>query len=226
MAEGSEKSPSTAPLDRLIERGLLRTNTELGENRANLLELAATVLALVDLLVEKGLLDGAEVRARVERARAEVEADESSRVTRARVQTDTGDKHAADNAEVDCGARFALCRGACCSMQVPLSTQDVEEGMVRWDLGRPYFILHGDDGRCVHQDRATHFCGLYEERPLACRTYSCRGDRRIWKDFDARLPNEKGIAALLAQKFAPPLVLIGHRPTIALAPTGKGDPER
>ena len=37
------------------------------------------------------------------------------------------------------------------------------------------------DGRFV--------CTIYERRPGLCRTYDCRGDTRIWLDFERRIPN-------------------------------------
>jgi Fe-S-cluster containining protein len=31
-------------------------------------------------------------------------------------------------------------------------------------------------------------CTIYERRPGACRAYDCRNDRRVWLDFEARVP--------------------------------------
>ena len=38
-------------------------------------------------------------------------------------------------------------------------------------------------------DRATHRCGVYEQRPIPCRGYDCREDGRIWLDFERRVVN-------------------------------------
>ena len=58
---------------------------------------------------------------------------------------------------------------------------------MRWDYGRPYWNLRRPDGYCVHND-ADHGCGVYKERPAPCRAFDCRGDERIWLDFEKRIP--------------------------------------
>jgi Fe-S-cluster containining protein len=88
-------------------------------------------------------------------------------------------------AQVDCAARMHVCHSVCCKLDFALSAEEVEQGVVRWDLGRPYLIRHAETGYCVHNDRATGGCGVYADRPQVCRAYSCAGDKRIWKDFDA-----------------------------------------
>ena len=74
-------------------------------------------------------------------------------------------------------------------MRFALSTQDIEERVMRWDLGQPYVNRVGPDHRCVHQDRASFGCTIYPHRPGVCRVYDCRGDTRIWQDFDKRVIN-------------------------------------
>ncbi|MDQ2830213.1 MAG: YkgJ family cysteine cluster protein [Chloroflexota bacterium] len=96
--------------------------------------------------------------------------------------------------QIDCAARYHLCRGACCALIFPLSLQDVEEGVVRWEYGQPYMIRHGEDDRCVHQDRGTGQCTIYEQRPAICRTYDCRHDARIWQDFEQGIINPNLVA--------------------------------
>ncbi len=193
-------------------RAAVRVNVALGEAQSDLVQLAATVGALVELLVERGVLDGAQVHARVEAATRAVAAARASRVRPVRLLE--ADKAATPNAPVDCAARMPLCRGACCALEVTLATADVEEGALKWDLGRPYLLRHDGDGRCAHQDRATGVCGAYDARPAPCRSYSCAGDRRIWRDFERRLVNEKGVAAMLARRDERPLQLVQLRPTL------------
>ena len=61
---------------------------------------------------------------------------------------------------------------------------------MRWDLGHPYMIAQGgDDGYCTHQDRSDRSCGVHQQRPVPCRGYDCRKDRRIWLDFEKRILN-------------------------------------
>jgi len=36
----------------------------------------------------------------------------------------------------------------------------VEEGVIRWEFGRPYLIAHGAVGYCVHLDRELQVYGM------------------------------------------------------------------
>lgn len=196
--------------DESLERAQLATNRRLGEARADLVELAAQTRALIELAIEKGLVFTSEVAARIDAARARLAADGDSPAAKVTVAATS----AAPAAEVDCDARIPLCRTVCCSMEVPLTVGEVEAAAVRWDLARPYFLRRDDDRRCVHLDRPTGRCGVYAGRPQTCRNYSCAGDRRVWLDFERRVPNEKGIAALFAHRAERPLTLVQIRPTL------------
>jgi Fe-S-cluster containining protein len=65
----------------------------------------------------------------------------------------------------------------------------VEEGIVRWDLGRPYWNLRDATGYCIHNDPEKRCCNIYEARPGPCRSYDCRQDKRIWLDFETMIVN-------------------------------------
>jgi Fe-S-cluster containining protein len=92
-----------------------------------------------------------------------------------------------DLPDIDCAARLHLCRGRCCMLTFPLSFQDLDEGVVKWEYQRPYLIKHRhDDGYCVHNVEGS--CGVYEHRPAICRSYTCKNDKRIWTDFERRIP--------------------------------------
>jgi Fe-S-cluster containining protein len=84
-----------------------------------------------------------------------------------------------------------ICQAACCSLPFPLSADEVEAGDVKWDLGHPYVIRHTEEGYCVHNDRSTGGCDVYDKRPGVCRGYSCAEDDRIWLDFDNMVLNEE-----------------------------------
>jgi Fe-S-cluster containining protein len=101
-----------------------------------------------------------------------------------------GDKYAldAEHAPIDCAARLSLCHAACCRLGVPLTRQDLDEGVVRWDRDQPYLNQRQPDGYCVHCDEDSRCCTIYAYRPGLCRTYDCRRDGRIWVDFDGRIP--------------------------------------
>ena len=88
-----------------------------------------------------------------------------------------------------CEELIPICKGRCCQLRFALSTQDLDEGVVRWDYGRPYMIRQrASDRYCVHSDPATKFCTVREVRPGICRTYHCKDDTRIWKDYENRIP--------------------------------------
>ena len=95
---------------------------------------------------------------------------------------------------VDCAARMSVCHAVCCSLQFPLSAEEVEGEKVKWDLGHPYMIRHDTSGYCSHNDAETGGCGVYEDRPEVCRRYSCASDTRIWKDFEGMVLNTEWIA--------------------------------
>ena len=109
-----------------------------------------------------------------------------------KLDTRIPDKHALPPEalpDIDCERRIPLCRAACCAMRFALTAQDLDEGVMRWDLGRPYMNRVGPDGRCARQDRGSLGCAIYHHRPGVCRVYDCRQDGRIWLDFDRRVIN-------------------------------------
>lgn len=82
---------------------------------------------------------------------------------------------------VDCeGGKRQGCRAKCCSFWFGLTPEEVKEGVVKFDPKMPYVILKGDDGYCVHLNRETLKCEIWDKRPQACREYSCINDERVW----------------------------------------------
>ena len=90
-------------------------------------------------------------------------------------------------------------------MEAPLARQDVEEGEVSFELGRPYYLRRGRRNYCAHLDLETGGCKIYDHRPYTCREYSCVTDARIWKDFEGCVPNSDGIEDLLNREVRPQL---------------------
>jgi len=97
---------------------------------------------------------------------------------------------------VDCAERLAVCHAVCCMLKFALSPEEVEAGVVKWDIGHPYLIRGDRDGYCVHNSPEGG-CSVYSSRPGVCRRYSCAGDDRIWTDFDGMVLNAEWIAAHL-----------------------------
>jgi hypothetical protein len=152
-------------------------------NEKSIAELAVVMDMIVQLMQMRGELGEGHLRAMTKlRERAE-------RAAQPHLQLDDGlDKYETDNSEVDCGERMHLCHGRCCSFNVKLSRKDVLESKLLFRIDEPYLLAHTDEGYCVYQVRETGFCGNYELRPSPCRSYDCREDRRIWIDFEARIP--------------------------------------
>jgi len=168
-----------------VESGLRFLHMVSMQGRADLQENRATLYALLEELVEAGVLDLAKLESRREVARV-LENERGDRLWRVRIADDS-DKYAPRALpDIDCRALLPLCKGRCCKMVFALSAQDLEERVVKWEYGRPYLIKQSG-GHCVHQDAAGG-CTVYEQRPLTCRTYDCRNDKRVWLDFDKRIP--------------------------------------
>jgi Fe-S-cluster containining protein len=170
-----------------LAAGLRFANMMGEQTRRAVDETAFTVLALIEELRESGAIDESEQARRT----AEAETAELVRVKEhMRVMMEPrNDKYAlTDLPDVPCAELIPLCRGRCCTLHFPLSKQDLNERIVKWQYTRPYLIRQREDGYCVHSDRATKGCTVYENRPAICRTYDCRHDKRIWVDFDKRIP--------------------------------------
>jgi Fe-S-cluster containining protein len=91
--------------------------------------------------------------------------------------------------DLDCAALIPICGARCCMLTFSLGSPDLEESRLAWSYEQPYRIAaSAADHRCVHQDRATGGCTVYEHRPAICRSYDCRTDARIWQDFERRIP--------------------------------------
>lgn len=147
---------------------------------------------LATLLLQKGLISEEEYKAQRAEEERQLMAHFSARKVGERMSFLITDKYALTSEqlpEIDCESRYEQCQGACCALRFPLTRQDLVEGVVRWEFSEPYLNRQGTDRRCVHQDRETLRCAVYEQRPGICRTYSCRDDKRIWLDFEQRVIN-------------------------------------
>jgi len=122
------------------------------------------------------------------------------------IQTPGCDKYAfPDGVRIDCESRLHLCKAACCALVFPLSEQDIEEGVVRWDPESPYLNARREDGYCQHLAESRQ-CSIYSQRPVPCRAFDCRNDRRIWLDFERRIVNPA-----LLEAEGPAAVAAAHR---------------
>lgn len=162
------------------------------EGAAEVARLRREISLLVDILVARGALTEGH---RKLLARASAGSDGTPRV-RLKLHVD---KYTTPSSEIDCASLIPLCHARCCSFRFELSQQDVEEGTVRWQLDQPYLIKQERDRYCTHVDRtAGGGCTIYQHRPAPCRAFDCRQDRRVWLDFEKRIPApmEEGVEPL------------------------------
>lgn len=177
-------------LRQAIFEGLLYTHSRVNANTAKTLEASSFLYALIEILEETGLLDIEELDERKRAVAKRLGQKFAQQGMGVMLQDPAPDKYAFDGApEIDCTERVHLCKAACCRLPFALSKQDLEEGVVRWNLGEPYLIDQGDDGYCSHLDRDALKCTAYKHRPVPCRGFDCRQDKRIWVDFDNGTPS-------------------------------------
>jgi hypothetical protein len=179
-----------AELRHEIVGGLLYTHSRANANTSRMLEAASFLYALVELLAEKGIITVEELDARKDVVAPRVEKRYISKGMGVDLLVTQQDKYAlAGGCQIDCENRIDICQAACCRLWFPLSRQDLDEGIIQWDLQFPYIIAQDAGCYCRHLDRDTCRCSVYQHRPLPCRSYNCASDSRIWLDFDRKVIN-------------------------------------
>jgi len=191
------------PSDQDLEDGIRFLHVMGMQTKLDVAESTARLHALIEELVARGVVSLRSLDARSERTRKE-EGDRARDQAVVHVGASV-DKYTVASPPIDCAALIPLCKGRCCRLQFALSFQDLDEGGIQWEYGRPYMIRHGGDGYCVHSDPATRGCGIYQRRPGVRRTYDCRTDTRIWVDFEKRIPApDDAIPLVTIRKRTPP----------------------
>ena len=158
------------------------------------LETASFLYALIEMLIEKGVMTEAELNERkVDVAERLVEKFRELGMG-AVFQDKEQDKYAFDReVRIDCENKVYLCQAACCRMSFALSRQDIEEGKLRWNFEKPYLSAKDGNGYCYHLDKLSYRCTVREQRPVPCRAYDCRNDKRIWLDFKKGIINPEAL---------------------------------
>ena len=202
LAASNGSSPNTdrelQALSRRLRRGLRNTQREIERTQRWVRHCLARLEALTAVLEEQGVVAQEALTTREQRFLSALVNDEYSRGgLGVALDRRDEDKYKAPEATVDCDGRWPVCRAICCYiLSFAISKQDVTEGVVRWDADWPYRIAREPDAKCVHLNRETCQCTLREHRPRICRTYTCRRDRRIWKDFDGMVLSDWVAGAL------------------------------
>lgn len=173
-----------------VADGLAFVHERMNAGVARSLESTSFLYALVELLDERGVITIDELDERCEPVADRLVERLQARGEGVLIQEGLQDKYDFDGeVEIDCPSRIPLCKASCCRLPFALSKQDVREGIVRWEFGRPYLNERGEDGYCTHLDGGTRMCSIREHRPVPCRAFDCRNDPRIWVDFERRIPN-------------------------------------
>ena len=177
-------------LRRQVADGLFYAHVRLSQGTNKTLEASSFLYALIELLGEKGLISIEELDERKKAVGERLSAQLKEKGLGVMLQETEEDKYTfKGEAKIDCENRISLCHATCCRLRFALSKLDIHEGIVRWNLGQPYLIAHGKDGYCTHIEEGTCRCTIRENRPLPCRGYDCRSDKRIWIDFENRIVN-------------------------------------
>jgi Fe-S-cluster containining protein len=203
VAETADLRASLAELDRQVERGSQFTQAVIQRSFWRLSTAEELLTRLVNVLEERGVVD-AVVDLGFEPASDDDDADDEPAPgiawpTIALREDDAEQRQTGSSKVVDCDARMHVCQAVCCRMRFPLNAEEIDGGVVKWDLGHPYLIRQDATGRCVHSEGASG-CNIYDNRPGVCRRYSCAEDPRIWTDFDGMVLNEEWINANLGPR--------------------------
>jgi len=76
---------------------------------------------------------------------------------------------------VDCSkGRQIGCQTYCCRLIVRLDPEERDFG--NGSLPASGAVEKGEDGYCIHLDRESCFCGIWNHRPVVCRDYNCNDD--------------------------------------------------
>jgi hypothetical protein len=158
------------------------------------LEASAFIYALIEVLDERGIVTIEEL-AECKRMVGQRLVEQLRRIGEGVVLQDAdGDKYIFQReAQVDCEGRLSICKSICCKFPFALSRQDVEEGIIRSEFGRPYLIALGDDGYCMYLDRDTSCYTDHQHRPVPRRSFDCRNSERwhVRKDYEKIAPNDE-----------------------------------
>lgn len=167
----------------LLEARVEKASAERESQGADVREIRALLAQLVELLCLRGDFIPGHKRL------LQKIAHKARRPVKLEVKLDTApDKYEIENPDVDCASLLPLCHGRCCSFEVRIAEQDIREGKLEWEILDPYVLPRAADGFCQYLDRDNGLCGCYEHRPGTCRHYDCRADKRVWLDYEKRIP--------------------------------------
>lgn len=177
------------------DRGLRAALLAIEELRDDLYQLAARVIAIEEELIRRVPVEEcakveAALAARVPEIVKQIRAADIGATGRT-VMGSPVDKYTVPplpDGGPPCLELLPICEARCCALDVAITSQDLDEGVLRWDRGQPFLLQQEADHLCTHLSRSGAGCTCYEHRPAVCREYDCRADRRIWVDYEKRIP--------------------------------------
>lgn len=175
-----------------LSSGLFYTHTRVNDNTKKTLEAASFLYALIELLNEKGIISIEELDERKKQVAERLVKKFTESGIGLMYQDPEYDKYTFEHeAKVDCESRLEVCKALCCKIPFALSRQDVDEGIIRWEFGRPYLIAHQSDGYCVHLDKKAYRCTVHNHRPVPCQGFDCKNSEKwkIWQEYDKNIVN-------------------------------------
>jgi hypothetical protein len=169
-----------------MDEGLRFLHTMTMQTKSVVIDTATKVTALIQQLIADGKVASDTLNARFRELKPQAD-ERDQQLFHIRVGESIDKYKVADLPDIDCASIIPICKARCCKLTVFLSFQDLDEGRLKWDYGAPYVMRRRSDGYCVHNDTETKGCTAYHERPVVCRSFDCREDKRIWVDFEKRI---------------------------------------
>jgi hypothetical protein len=173
-----------------VVRVLIYTHNPANANTAEVHEASTALSAAVELIVEQGVVHRGKFDALRRSAAGRLRREFIDRGMAVAIQEFGVSKYESQSGvRIDRESHIHVCKATCCKLPLALSKEDVQEGVVRWGLDQAYMIARDQDNHCAHLEKSTCLCTVYEHRPIPCRGYDRRNDKRIWLDFENRVVN-------------------------------------
>jgi Fe-S-cluster containining protein len=172
--------------------GLVYVHTRLDDNTYKSVRNEAKLAALIEILVEKGIIEPEKIEERGKRILLDLIKTFAASAFGVEFLDSKYDAHEPkDDVIIECSGRVSACKAVCCRLPFALTRKEVETGIIHWEFARPYLIAKNADGYCAHFDRDKFTCTIHENRPVSCRLFDCRTDKRwpVWRDFEKNTAN-------------------------------------
>ena len=179
-------------LERDLKHSAYFTHRALEKQSKRINEVESFLYGLIDVLILNDSIDPDSFKQEVQKVRNELLEKQEQFHPNIALRVDS-ENPAVENNTVNCAERIHICKAVCCKLHFALSANEIELAKVKWELGKPYFNKKNSAGYCTHLHSKKLCCTVYEERPRICKQYSCKNDKRIWKNFKKMELNDKWI---------------------------------